>query len=145
MVRRVCCNVFGLPPGVPLRLDAQASRPQQHRTFTSVATKLCVGVLLLYGVLFACMLSFACRSVWQGAQDRKVAAMVMSLTIAYSFVVVNLVEIGENQRYRFETQALVVMVVVIFLQQLWDRRQTPEARTSELETAELSLVSLAGG
>jgi len=144
VVRRVCCNVFGLPSSVPLQNAVQASRPNQHRTFTSVAKKLCIGALLLNGIVLICIFSFASRAIWHDAHDRKVAAMVMSLTIAYSLIVVNLVEIGENQRYRFETQALVVMVVVILLQQLWDRRRAPEARTSEPETAELSLVSLAG-
>ena len=144
VVRRVCCNVFGLPAGVPLEVAAEAPYPRQHRTFASVAKKLCIGALLLNAILLACVISFASGSLWRRAHDRKVVVMVMTLTVAYSFVVVNLVEIGENQRYRFETQALVVIVVVIFLQQLWDRRRAPEARISESEVAELSLASLAG-
>lgn len=143
VVRRVCCNVFGLPPNTPVPSAAEGARPQQHRTFASVAKKLCVGALLLYGVVLVCVISFGRRSIWLGAQDRKVAAMVMSLTIAYSFVVVNLVEIGENQRYRFETQALVFMVVAVFLQQLWDRRRASDAGVREAEVAGLSLVSVA--
>jgi hypothetical protein len=48
--------------------------------------------------------------------------MAMTVTIAYAFAVVNLVEVGENMRFRFETDSLVLAVAVIFLQQLWDRR-----------------------
>jgi len=38
--------------------------------------------------------------------------------------VVNLVDVGENRRFRFETEALVLAVAAIFLQQLRDRRRT---------------------
>jgi hypothetical protein len=136
VVRRVCCNVFGLPPNTPVLSAAGTSGPQSHRTVASVVGKLCIGALLLNGALLICMISFGRRSIWQGAHDRKVAAMVMTLSVAYSFLVVNLVEIGENERYRFETQALVFMVAAIFLQQLWDRRRVPAGGVCELEIAE---------
>ena len=121
ILRYVCCNVFGLPQPTLISPKAGATF-QNHRTFTSVAKKLCIGAMLLYAIVLVCILTFHCSSLWSRAHDRKVAAMIMCLTIAYSFTVVNLVEIGENQRYRFETQALVLMAVAIFLQQLWDYR-----------------------
>jgi hypothetical protein len=130
MVRRVCCNVFGLPSNAPVLSAVEASRPHYHRTVTTVIEKLCIGALLLNGAVFVCMISFGRRPLWRGAHDRKVVAMVMTLTIAYSFLVVNLVEIGENERYRLETQALVFMVVAIFLQQLWDRWAVSDTATT---------------
>ena len=73
-------------------------------------------------LVLACLLSFARRSFWSGRPDRKVAAMVMTATIAYVFLVVNLVEVGESMRFRFETAPLVMIVAAVFLQQLWEQR-----------------------
>jgi hypothetical protein len=136
MIRRVCCNVFGLPPA-PAASNADTRASQPHRTVSSVGMKLCIGALLLYSIVVICMISFGRSALWRAAHDRKVIAMFMTVTIVYSFLVVNLVEIGENQRYRFETQAMVFMVVAIFVQQLWDLRFG--VSRVRIETAELVL------
>jgi hypothetical protein len=78
------------------------------------------------------MLSLSRPSLWNGSPDRKVAAMVMTVTITYAFLVVNLVDVGENMRFRFETEGLVFVVAAIFLQQLWDRR-TPAGKLAQTE------------
>jgi hypothetical protein len=121
VVRRFCCNVFGLPADTSAMSSAAAAHPEQNRSAASIVKKTCMGALLLNGVLLICVVSFGRGSFWQGAHERKAAAMVMTLTVAYSFLV-NFVEFGENMRYRFETQALVFMAVAIFLQQILDRK-----------------------
>lgn len=118
-VRRFCCNIFGLPPDTSSMSAAQASHPQQIRSAGTIIKKTCLGALLLDVAVLLCVISFFRASFWSGAPERKVAAMVMSTTIIYSFLV-NFVEFGENERYRYETQALVFMVVAIFLQQILD-------------------------
>jgi hypothetical protein len=122
IVRRLCCN--------PAKVDLLAVRRSEGRvlmvgrrhTVSSVLEKLCLGAVLANGIVVLCGLSFGFRRLWLGAPERRIVAMVMTMTVAYAFTVVNLFEITENQRYRFETQALVFMVVAIFLQQIWDRR-----------------------
>lgn len=121
-VRRFCCNIFGLPADTSTMSAAQASHPQEHRSAGTIIKKTCVGALLLDVAVLLCMISFFGSSLWSGAPDRKVAAMIMTMTIIYSFLV-NFVEFGENERYRYETQALVFMVVAIFLQQILDSRR----------------------
>lgn len=119
IVKRVCCNIFGFPR------DLSVGSPPTHRAMILLRLQsLCMASVLAYGLVFGCLLSFGLwRSLWVDARDRKVVAAVMTLTIFYLFSVVSLVEVGENMRFRYETQALVMMVVVIFLQQLWDRRK----------------------
>jgi hypothetical protein len=56
--------------------------------------------------------------------------MLMSVTIVYVFLVVALLEVGENMRFRFETHALVMMVAAVFLQQIWDWRKNPMRRST---------------
>jgi hypothetical protein len=118
IVRRVCCNVFGFPA------DEVGPTPSRRTMLAQRIRSLCMGSVLAYALVFACLLSFRLRpSLWTGSRDRKVAALVIILTIFYLFAVVSLVEVGENMRFRFETHALVILVVAIFLQQLWDRRR----------------------
>jgi hypothetical protein len=118
IVRRVCCNVFGFPA------DEVGPSPTRRTMVVQRIRSLCVSSVLAYALVFACVLSFRLRpALWAGNRERKVAALVMGLTVFYLFAVVSLVEVGENMRFRFETQALVMMVVAIFLQQLWDRRK----------------------
>ncbi len=118
IVRRVCCNVFGFPA------DEVGPSPTRRTMVVQRICSLCVSSVLGYALVFACVLSFRLRpALWAGSRERKVAALVMALTVFYLFAVVSLVEVGENMRFRFETQALVMMVVAIFLQQLWDRRK----------------------
>jgi hypothetical protein len=114
-VRRICCNVFGIPP------DSGGANPS-HANLKTIIQSLCIGALLTNGLVFLFVLTLARRSLWDGNLDRKVAAMAMTVTIAYAFAVVNLIDVGENMRFRFETESLVLAVAVIFLQQVWDRR-----------------------
>ena len=148
-VRRFCCNVFGLPPDTSSMSTAQASHTLERRTAGSILKKACFGALVVTALVFFCGISFFRPATWQGAQDRKVASMLMTLTIVYSFVV-NFVEFGENERYRYETQALVFMVSAIFLQQLWERAKTSnslelEDPSSESKLSERSVASVPGG
>lgn len=112
MVSRVCCNIFGLPPEAYGPLLPQKLRVKNF----------CVGAVALYAICFGCLLSIASSAFWAGSTDRRLAAMFMLATVAYSFVLTSLVEVGENMRFRFETHALTVMVAAIFIQQVWDRR-----------------------
>ena len=116
-VRRICCNVFGIPPSI--RSGANPS----HANLKTILQSLCIGAVLTNGLVVLFVLSLARRSLWDGSPDRKVAAMAMTVTIAYAFAVVNLIDVGENMRFRFETESLVLAVAAIFLQQLWDRRK----------------------
>ena len=127
-IRRICCNILGLPPDTSEMSTAEAVHAQERRSVGTIIKKTCVGALLLDVAVLLCILSFFRASLWSGAPDRKVAAMVMTLTIAYSFVV-NFVEYGENERYRYETQGLVFIVVAIFLQQVWEHRKKLRSRT----------------
>jgi hypothetical protein len=119
LVRRLCCNVFGFPAeSGSIGLD----REDPRTSMISKIKALCMGSLLLYGVVAACLFSFARTNFWRGDEDRKVLAMILITTIAYSFMVSNLLEVAENFRYRFETQSLAMIVAAVFLQQVWDRR-----------------------
>ena len=114
-VRRICCNVFGIPS-----LSGGSSQP--HASVKTILQSLCVGAVLTNFLVLLFVLSLGWRGFWDGSLDRKVSAMAMTVTIAYAFAVVNLVDVGENMRFRFETEALVLAVGAIFLQQVWDRR-----------------------
>ena len=79
-------------------------------------------------ILVVCVISFSSSSFWEGASERRVALMAMAVTVGYGFLVGNLIEIGENERFRFETQALVFLVATVFIHQLWERlRSFPRA------------------
>lgn len=112
LISRVCCNIFGLPPEAYGPLQPQKLRLKNF----------CFGAVAVYGLALACLLSFARCSFWAGSRERRVAAAFLLTTICYSFILTNLVEVGENMRFRFETHALTMMVAAVFLQQLWDRR-----------------------
>jgi hypothetical protein len=114
IVRRICCNVFGIPP---------SPGSGAHANLKTILQSLCIGAVLTNALVVLFVLSLARRSFWDGSLDRKIAAMAMTVTIAYAFAVVNLIDVGENMRFRFETEALVLAVAAIFLQQLWDRRK----------------------
>jgi hypothetical protein len=111
-VSRVCCNIFGLPPEIYELLP-----PQKFRI-----RNLCMGAVALYGIVLASLVSLGSRSLWSGALDRRLVISVMMVTVIYAFLVGNLVEVGENMRFRFEIHALVVTISAIFLQQIWDVR-----------------------
>jgi hypothetical protein len=89
----------------------------------AIVQSLCVGALLVFGLMLVCVLSVFRRSLWLGHEDRKVFVLVATGTVLYVFLVGNLMEVGENMRFRFETHALAVMVCAIFVQQLWDGRR----------------------
>ncbi len=118
MVRRICCNVIGLPEYSHATLD-----PGRHVTLKQRLQRTCFGALLVGFLVLCCLLSFLSPAFWQGQRDRRILMMVLTLTMAYIFMVVNVVEIGENMRFRFETQAVAITVACVFLQQLADRRK----------------------
>jgi hypothetical protein len=123
IVRRICCNLFGIPRSDEPGTSQSAPSGSPHGRLTAILQSLCVGALLTCALVVLFVLSLARLPFWDGSLDRKVSAMAMTVTISYAFAVVNLVEIGENMRFRFETEALVLAVSAIFLQQLWDRRK----------------------
>ena len=122
VMSRVCCNIFGLPP------EAYGPLPPQKLRLKNF----CVGAVFIYGITLACLLSLASASFWAGSRERMVAAAFLLTTILYSFLLTSLVEVGENMRFRFETQALAMMVAAIFLQQLWDRRTSTRNSSASL-------------
>jgi hypothetical protein len=122
VMSRVCCNIFGLPPEAYGPLLPQKLRLKNF----------CVGAVFIYCIALACLLSLASASFWAGSRERRVAAALLLTTILYSFLLTSLVEVGENMRFRFETQALAIMVAAIFLQQLWDRRTSPRNSSASL-------------
>jgi hypothetical protein len=121
IVRHICCNIFGIPPGIAIGANHDTAATG-HSSIKVLIQSICMGAVLMNGFVLLFVLSLGRRSLWGGNRDRKVAAMVMTITIMYGFLVTTLLEIGENMRFRFETQALVLVVAAILLQQLWDRR-----------------------
>jgi hypothetical protein len=116
VVERACCNLLGLREP-----DAEADR----RALIPWSIKgLCEGAVLMYAFLAVCAWSLAFRrSLWTADPVRRVALILMLYTLLYTFFIVNFFDIGENMRYRFETQALVMMACAAFAQHLWERRQ----------------------
>lgn len=121
IVRRFCCNVFGIPPESVISVNHDTTL-MLHRSIKVRIQSICMGAVLANSFVLLFVLSLSRCSLWEGNQDRKVAAMVITVTIMYGFLVSTLLEVGENMRFRFETQALVLAVTAILLQQLWDRR-----------------------
>jgi hypothetical protein len=120
-LRRICCNIFGFRPPYSSALAGKATLWWRIRGMAA-------GSVLLYAMVFACLLSFVFwRSLWAANPDRRTALSLMILTIAYAFVVYALLEFGENMRFRYETDALVAITATVFLQQVWDRRQRRNA------------------
>ena len=115
-VRRVCCNVFGLHQPAP--------DEEQHALIPWTIKGLCAGAVLMYAFLTVCAGSIAFkRSLWTADPVRRVALILLLYTLLYTFFIVNFFDIGENMRYRFETQALVMMACAAFAQHLWQQRQ----------------------
>jgi hypothetical protein len=129
IVSRVCCHIFGFP-----QLPSDTGPPPYSTAKVVVyrIKSLCMSAVLCYALIFACALSFVLRpAMWLASRDRKVAAMMMICTIFYLFAVVNLVEVGENMRFRFEVHGLAMMVAAIFLQQIYDLRR-PSAQSASV-------------
>ncbi len=122
-MRLLCCTPFqsrfDLPDAMMLEAD---NRQTSHVTLVSALRRLCLGAAAANLLLLACICSFARRSFWADNLIGKVAVMLLTATIAYVFLLSNLVEVGENMRFRLETQPLVFAVCAIFLQQLWQKR-----------------------
>ncbi len=99
VVTRVCCTPLGV-------VERKASRLARMRNECWMAV---VGYLLVgLGVVLA-------------RGDRRTVIWGLAATIVYALVVTNLAEVGENMRFRFETEGLVVMVAVVVLQMGWER------------------------
>jgi hypothetical protein len=123
IVRRICCNLFGIPRSDEPSASQSAPSGSPHGGLKTILQSLCVGALLTCALVVLFVLSLARPPLWDGNLDRKISAMAMTVTNSYAFAVVNLVDVGENMRFRFETEALVLAVSAIFVQQLWDRRK----------------------
>ena len=117
-LRRVCCNVFGVPG------DSAAARPGLVGHAEGVVGWMCLGAVAVYGFVVGCGPMLARRTAWLGDQDRRVAVVGMIVTVGYVFVVSNLLDVGENMRFRLETQPLMLMAAAILVAQIWDRRKT---------------------
>jgi hypothetical protein len=118
--RRICCNLFGLPPEAG---SIQSAKPvERHATTKTRLQSICVGAVLCYLLLVAALVSLRRQGVWNDRPHSKLIMIVSAVTIGYAFLLSNLLEVGENMRFRLETQPLVFVVLAIFLQQLWDRR-----------------------
>jgi hypothetical protein len=116
-VRRVCCNIFGLQQPVDEAADKRELIPWSIKG-------LCAGAVLMYVFLAACAFTIAFQpSLWKANPERRVALILMLYTLLYTFLVVNFFDVGENMRYRFETQALAMIVCAAFAQVLWQRRK----------------------
>jgi hypothetical protein len=115
-VRLVCCNILGLH---------EPTAEEDQRALIPWSIKgLCAGAILMFAFLVVCAGSIAFKpSFWIADPVRRVALVLLLYTLLYTFFIVNFFDIGENMRYRFETQALVMMACAAFAQQLWDRRQ----------------------
>jgi hypothetical protein len=117
-VQRICCYIFGPPQ------EAFGAAEPSHASLLERVRRCCWGAVLANLLVLLCGVSFWKSRLWARDPDRRVALLLMTVTIGYLFVVVTLLEIGENMRFRFETEGLVLIVVVVFLQTLWDRRRT---------------------
>jgi|SRR6187402_82287 len=118
---RVCCNLFGLPPD--FRSDyrpADQAAPKDHSTTMQLFQRLCLGGIVLFLLVMTALASTAKWSFWKESPDRRVMTILLGWTIIWVFVVTNLVETGENMRFRFETQALAIIIASLFLQQFLD-------------------------
>lgn len=135
--RRLCCNIFGIPPEVYSILSAPP--PPRHATVKTRLQSICVGAIVSYFIVLAALLSLRRQTMWSNSPHRKLIIMVMSVTIGYVFLVSNLLEVGENMRFRLETQPLVFVVLAIFLQQLWGERSRRRQSNSS-EAAENQLT-----
>jgi hypothetical protein len=69
------------------------------------------------------VISLALPSLWHGSLDRKVSAMAMTVTIATHLWSLTSWMPERICVFQWETEALVLAVSVIFLQQIWDRRK----------------------
>jgi hypothetical protein len=118
--RRICCNIFGIPPEV-MSIPAP-SGPPRHATAKSSLQKICVGAVISYVFLLVALFSLRRPATWENSPNRKRVIMVLGVTVGYVFFVSNLMEVGENERFRLEIQPLVFVILAIFLQQVWDRR-----------------------
>ncbi|MDE1178835.1 MAG: hypothetical protein PW789_19850 [Edaphobacter sp.] len=115
---RFCCNVFA-----PKNHSDSASNVEGGHSGSDLLAKLCIGAVLGELVILAFLLTLQKESFWRKDQDRKLLCLLLSSTVNYAFFLVALVEVNENMRYRFETQSLVAVIAVVFLQQLWDGRK----------------------
>ncbi len=123
-IDRTCCNLFGLPPDFrsDYRPPNQAAL-KDHSTPLQLFQRLCIGAIAIFALMLAALASTTKQSFWQHDTDRRVVTILLGWSVVWVFVVTNLVETGENMRFRFETQALAAVMVAVFAQQLWDRRR----------------------
>lgn len=123
----VCCSPFGLPNSTAEDAGSPAAASRFLRTIERIRM-VCWGAVLAFMLLLATLFSFR-GSLWEGCPERKAAAAVLGASVLYAFLVGNLVEFGENMRYRHETQPLVFIVIALFVYQLWVKRRKMPAET----------------
>ena len=118
LANALCCGIVTMRP-VTKAGEAQAAYIPGSGRISSV----CAGAAAAHLFVLGCMISFffCGKKLWDGRSERRIAAMGMTFTVTYVFVLVSVAEVGENMRFRFETHALVVMVVAVFLRQIWER------------------------
>jgi hypothetical protein len=120
--RLVCCNQLGLQPKSSEVIE------EEQQTLLRRVQMLCLGALAMYLLLIPCTYFLAFRkTLWSRIDGQRATLMLLSFTIAYSTLVACMFDTGENMRYRFESQAMVYVVVAVFLQQLWRYRKGKSA------------------
>jgi len=116
-VRRICCTVFGVPG------ESAAPGPGLLGHVEGVVGWMCLGAVAVYGFVVGCLPLLGRRKAWFGEEDRRAAVVGMLMTVGYVFVVSNLLDVGENMRFRLETQPLMLMATAILGAQIFERRR----------------------
>jgi hypothetical protein len=111
----VCCRPFGRPLP-PSKVSGTGKK------LLNAMRSPCLGVLLLVFLSATCLVSLPRREFWRNSELQKAVAATLLFTIAYMSVVVNLVEVGENMRFRFEIQSLLFIVAALFIEQVMGHR-----------------------
>jgi hypothetical protein len=118
ILRRICCNPFGLPPVQPeSSITIPAITPLKEKLM-----RICVSAVIAYGLLGVLFISLKSNRFWSREGDRKIFAAAMLFTPAYLLTITSLLEVGENMRFRFESQAIVTVLVLVLFQQYLGRR-----------------------
>ena len=85
----------------------------EHKLFRRLAS-VCWGMVLVYVVLALFLASRAFqRLVVRGNRAQRQVLLFLISNVAYSAILCNTVEVGENMRFRYETQGLAVIAATI--------------------------------
>jgi hypothetical protein len=83
------------------------------------------GAMVLNTLFVASLFSVLCGKLRRTSRKVRVFVVTLALTILYSLVISTVMEIGENMRFRYETQALVVLIVTLVMWN-WHLLRTPD-------------------